>query len=135
MRKPPLGMGLVLIALVALTAAPALVQGRGHGGGKRHREARVEFRERHFDRERELERDEDHDFDRDDRVIMCSSPSIFFLDFFGTRHPPGWDRGRKVGWGNCDVPPGLAKKFGCRGVVFRGDRRPRRGSVIVIPVL
>lgn len=27
--------------------------------------------------------------------------------------PPGWDRGRKVGWGDCDLPPGLAMKSGC----------------------
>lgn len=24
--------------------------------------------------------------------------------------PPGWDRGQKTGWGDLDVPPGLAKK-------------------------
>ena len=28
--------------------------------------------------------------------------------------PYGWSRGRKVGWGNCDLPPGQAKKYGCR---------------------
>ena len=27
--------------------------------------------------------------------------------------PPGWDQGGKKGWGDCDVPPGLAKKRGC----------------------
>ena len=27
--------------------------------------------------------------------------------------PSGWDKGRKTGWGDCDVPPGLAKKRGC----------------------
>lgn len=26
------------------------------------------------------------------------------------RRPPGWDRGRKEGWRDGDVPPGLAKK-------------------------
>ena len=45
--------------------------------------------------------------------------------------PPGWDRGRKVGWGNCDVPPGLAKKVGCRqGFVF--ERQPRRTPNIAV---
>ncbi|GEM_PF-3798138 len=24
--------------------------------------------------------------------------------------PPGWDKGKKTGWGDSDVPPGLAKK-------------------------
>ena len=27
--------------------------------------------------------------------------------------PSGWDQGKKTGWGDCDVPPGLAKKRGC----------------------
>jgi hypothetical protein len=27
--------------------------------------------------------------------------------------PPGWDKGKKTGWGDCDVPPGQAKKQGC----------------------
>ena len=27
--------------------------------------------------------------------------------------PPGWDKGKKKGWGDCDVPPGQAKKHGC----------------------
>src|SRR5205823_12057382 len=24
-----------------------------------------------------------------------------------------WDKGKKTGWGNCDVPPGQVKKLGC----------------------
>src|SRR4051794_7269419 len=27
--------------------------------------------------------------------------------------PAGWDKGKKKGWGDCDVPPGQAKKHGC----------------------
>lgn len=27
--------------------------------------------------------------------------------------PSGWDKGKKKGWGDCDVPPGQAKKRGC----------------------
>ena len=27
--------------------------------------------------------------------------------------PDGWSVGKKTGWGNCDVPPGQAKKYGC----------------------
>jgi len=49
--------------------------------------------------------------------------------------PPGWDRGRKTGWGACGVPPGLAKKAGCGWTVFGNARsRPRRSPVIVIPI-
>src|SRR2546423_14672478 len=27
--------------------------------------------------------------------------------------PPGWSKEKKTGWGNCDVPPGQTKKYGC----------------------
>lgn len=35
--------------------------------------------------------------------------------------PEGWDKGEKVGWGNCKEPPGLGEKSGC-GV--RPSHRP-----------
>jgi hypothetical protein len=28
--------------------------------------------------------------------------------------PAGWSRGKKTGWGDCGLPPGQAKKHGCR---------------------
>src|SRR5215472_15855860 len=28
--------------------------------------------------------------------------------------PPGWSKGKKTGWGNCGLPPGQAKKYGCQ---------------------
>ena len=37
--------------------------------------------------------------------------------------PPGWDKGKKTGWGDCDVPPGQAKKQGCNGSATRGDKK------------
>ncbi len=40
------------------------------------------------------------------------------------QQPPGWDKGRKTGWGDCDVPPGQAKKAGCQPV--RSHRARRR---------
>ncbi len=36
--------------------------------------------------------------------------------------PPGWGRGAKTGWGNCGLPPGQAKKYGCRTYVYEGRR-------------
>lgn len=33
--------------------------------------------------------------------------------FGNDQRPRGWDKGKKTGWGNCDVPPGQAKKMGC----------------------
>ena len=34
--------------------------------------------------------------------------------------PPGWSRGKKTGWGDCGLPPGQAKKYGCRSYVYQG---------------
>lgn len=34
--------------------------------------------------------------------------------------PPGWSRGKKSGWGNCGLPPGQAKKYGCRTYMYQG---------------
>jgi hypothetical protein len=47
-----------------------------------------------------------------------------------SQRPPGWDHGKKTGWGNCDVPPGQAKKAGCQSVrARRAKRRAERRDV------
>jgi hypothetical protein len=49
--------------------------------------------------------------------------------------PAGWSHGKKTGWSNCGMPPGQAKKYGCRTYVYQG--RPHyyyqndRGQIIV----
>jgi hypothetical protein len=49
--------------------------------------------------------------------------------------PPGWSKGEKTGWGDCGLPPGQAKKYGCRTYVYEG--RPHyyyedeRGRIVV----
>lgn len=49
--------------------------------------------------------------------------------------PPGWSHGRKAGWGNCDLPPGLAKKRGCYPTGYRMVRYPvERGAFVVVRV-
>ncbi len=35
-------------------------------------------------------------------------------DKTGDDRPAGWDKGKKTGWGDCDVPPGQAKPEGCK---------------------
>jgi hypothetical protein len=30
-----------------------------------------------------------------------------------SERPEGWDHGKKVGWGDCNMPPGQARKSGC----------------------
>ena len=34
--------------------------------------------------------------------------------------PPGWSHGKKTGWGNCGMPPGQAKKYGCQTYTYQG---------------
>jgi hypothetical protein len=36
--------------------------------------------------------------------------------------PPGWSHGRKTGWKDCGLPPGQAKKYGCRTYIYEGRR-------------
>jgi hypothetical protein len=36
------------------------------------------------------------------------------------QYPPGWSHGKKTGWGNCGMPPGQAKKYGCRTYSYQG---------------
>jgi hypothetical protein len=49
--------------------------------------------------------------------------------------PPGWNHGKKTGWKNCGLPPGQAKKYGCRTYTYQG--RPHyyyqdeRGRIVV----
>jgi len=49
--------------------------------------------------------------------------------------PPGWSHGKKTGWGDCGLPPGQAKKYGCRTYVYEGRRhyyyQDERGRIIV----
>ena len=107
---------LAVLALIASLAfiTPAAVAGHGEGKGKHHGN-------QHFDDDHDRwEAREGYEYrtyrDRDDR-------------------PPGWSRGQKTGWGNCGLPPGQAKKYGCRTYMYEG--RPhyyyqdQRGQIIV----
>jgi hypothetical protein len=130
-------MQIVLALLIAWTisAKPSMAQGKGHAFGKNKDRAQIGVRVRSNDR------------------VFVRQPRRTVFDVFNTNsgRPPGWDSGRKVGWGNCDLPPGQAKKYGCSGFVFRdrfrdfdrfGDRdrffrdddRLRGRAVIVIPI-
>lgn len=88
--------------LAALSCTPALLaddehRGHGHGHGKGH-EKHAYAREEGWERRGDFEY---RTFGRDER-------------------PPGWSRGRKTGWGNCGMPPGQAKKYGCNSYVYEG---------------
>jgi hypothetical protein len=93
-------------------AAPALAHDQGWSKGKGKHRSRVVRRY-------------DGDWDRHHRgraVIVTRRPVrarnvVFFGSGFD--RPPGWSRGRKAGWGNCDLPPGQAKKYGCSPAFLR----------------
>jgi hypothetical protein len=81
-----------LFAAITLGLLPsAFAKDKDHDKGKDHRESV-----------------RDRDRDRDDRGQSSS-------------RPPGWDKGKKTGWGDCNVPPGQAKKSGCNSTAVRHD--------------
>jgi hypothetical protein len=97
-------MNKVLLATLALIVAlgvgtPALMADHDdHGHGHKHG--------KHFD-------DDDRGWDRRDG---------YEYRMYGDRdeRPPGWSHGKKTGWGNCGLPPGQAKKYGCRTYIYEG---------------
>ena len=116
MRRRMIATVLSLFVMLGVFAAEASAQGRGRGRGNAGFHSRAVVVDREFDR-------------RDRWRVVIGNDRVFFGNDNRGR-PPGWDRGRKVGWGNCDVPPGLAKKGGCRTTFFgRTTRQPR---VIVV---
>jgi hypothetical protein len=109
-----------LLTIIALVTAlcfgtPAMAdhgeKGQGHQHGNKH-----------------FDNDDDQGWERRDGYEYRT---------YGDRddHPPGWSQGKKTGWGNCGLPPGQAKKYGCRTYVYQG--RPHyyyqdeRGRIIV----
>jgi hypothetical protein len=76
---------------VGLFASNASARDKDHGNGN--------GRDKHADHDKDRDHNGDRDKDRDSH-----GPSS---------RPAGWDKGKKTGWGNCDVPPGQAKKVGC----------------------
>lgn len=84
---------------LALVSSPAFAKGNPHGSNKDHGKSQDRDDKKH---DRDFNRDKHHDkgHDRGDHHTASSRPA-------------GWDKGKKTGWGNCDVPPGQAKKQGC----------------------
>lgn len=132
MRLRPLGTLILLCGMFLATAAPALAHDQGWSKGKgKHKSSAV----RRSDRDRDRDR-------RGRAVILNRRPArtrnvVFFGG--GDNRPPGWNRGRKVGWGNCDLPPGQAKKYGCspaflrRSVLVRYPLANDRFRVVRVP--
>ncbi len=76
--------------------------GNGHGKGNPHN----------------AQRDDDHD--RDDHHGWDVRDGWEYRTYERGQTPPGWNKGKKTGWGNCNMPPGQAKKYGCNTYRYEG---------------
>ncbi len=58
-----------------------------------------------------------------------------YRTYDGDQRPPGWSHGKKKGWGDCDLPPGQAKKYGCNSYFYEGRQyhwyQDEAGRIIV----
>ena len=108
MRSKLSGIALLMFAVMLLLPMSALAHDRGHGN-KWKKQSRV--------------------------VYHISDPGWRYYNINGRYYGPyDYSPGRKVGWGGCDLPPGLAKKYGCRGAWYRTERVYRGYPVISIPL-
>jgi hypothetical protein len=76
--------------------------GNGHGKGNPHNAQR-----------------DDYDHDRDDGRWDARN-GWEYRTYGPGKTPPGWSKGKKTGWGNCNMPPGQAKKYGCNQYRYQG---------------
>lgn len=85
------------VSTLALGAQPLLAnQGNGHGNGHGNK---------HHDDPQGWQQRDGYDY-------RAYGP--------GQGLPPGWSHGKKTGWGNCGMPPGQAKKYGCQTYTYQG---------------
>ena len=98
------------LALSGMSAAKDHDRGKGHD------------RDEHHDRDKDRDR---HADDRRVRIHHNDRDDHRRHEIRGHRdsRPPGWSHGKKTGWGDCDVPPGQAKKTGCNPGVARDHHR------------
>jgi hypothetical protein len=99
-------MGKRLFGLLALIAAlgfstPVLMADHGDKGNK------------HQHGNKHVDDDDDNAWDHRD--------GYEYRTYGGSdERPPGWSQGNKTGWKNCGLPPGQAKKYGCRTYAYQG---------------
>ncbi len=114
MRKQGLMTVLLLVGALALTMPLRADSGKKKDHGNPHAN-------KMFD-EHERDRDEHGRHDRDiDRWERHGNYEVRVIEVREAR-PPGWRRGEKTGWANCGLPPGQAKKYGCRTYVYQERR-------------
>jgi hypothetical protein len=102
----------MLLTAALSTGAAAQGNSQGHGNGKGHGKGNPHNAQRDDDNDQGRDRD-------DDRWERRSGWEYRSYDRGQT--PPGWSKGKKTGWGNCNMPPGQAKKYGgCNTYRYQG---------------
>jgi len=129
---------MILVVCLGLPAGYALAQNRDQGKDRdrdkhearerqEHKEAREsrearlrhereearEARLRHEREERERHRRHEREEAREHHIHQGPG-HVSPTSTTGTHQPPGWNKGKKTGWGHCDVPPGHAKPADCK---------------------
>jgi hypothetical protein len=107
----------VIASALALALVPSPAFAKDHGHEKHDKK---EAKHHDGDHDRDHREKKDHDRDDHDRKNYREHERRVSHD---SRRPPGWDKGKKTGWGDCDVPPGQAKKVGCHPDHDRGVTR------------
>ncbi len=102
MRKHWLAILALVAALCLFTPMASADHGNEHGKGNPHAKNHVD-------------RDDDEGWEHHDK---------YDVRIYGAHEgrPPGWSKGKKTGWGDCGLPPGQAKKYGCRTYVYEKRR-------------
>ena len=90
----------VVIAALFLVSPLFADQGKGKGKGNPHKNQAADYRD-----DDRWERRGDYEY----RTYGQNEGA-----------PPGWSKGKKTGWGNCGLPPGQAKKYGCQTYRYQG---------------
>jgi len=101
-----------LVGALGLFTPTATAQGRGQEHGRRHHADDRHDNDRH---DNDRHDDDHHGWAREGKYETRA-----YHDRDG--RPPGWSRGMKTGWRDCGLPPGQAKKYGCRTYVHEGRR-------------
>ncbi len=109
------------LAILSLAAAltfgtPALIANQGHGNGNGQGNGHGNGNGK--DKEHGNPHANKHaDYDDDHGWVRGNG---YEQRIYTDGRPPGWSQGKKTGWGNCGMPPGQAKKYGCRTYSYQG---------------
>lgn len=91
---------ILTLAISLLFSVPVVIADNDHGHGNGHGNGN-----KHHDDDQGWERKQNYEY----------------RTYYGPGHyPPGWNHGKKTGWDNCGMPPGQAKKYGCRTYTYEG---------------